>query len=173
MVLGDVGRYPIETEAECRIWGFWYGLCNTSHSKSPKVCNLMFQLCSKLYYACEYKLPWLMKVHSLLDSLGLFYIWSNQVHSIESFKPIGWFSEAGLHEWMPFVIFRARSRETSQRHFRADFWVSVASRCVQEWKVNLELRSCTNATTAAAAKITRERGWRVETKVSLGRFLHD
>ena len=39
-------------------------------------------------------------------------------------------SEAGLHEWMPFVIFRARSRERPQRHFRADFRVGVASRCV-------------------------------------------
>ena len=29
-----------------------------------------------------------MKVHSLLDSLGLSYIWPNQVHSIESFKCI-------------------------------------------------------------------------------------
>ena len=29
-----------------------------------------------------------MKVHSLLDSLGLSYIWSNQVHTIESFKRI-------------------------------------------------------------------------------------
>ena len=27
-----------------------------------------------------------MKVHSLLDSLGLSYIWSNQIHGIESFK---------------------------------------------------------------------------------------
>ena len=35
--------------------------------------------------------------------------------------PIGRFSEAGLHEWMPFVIFRARGRVRSQRHFRADF----------------------------------------------------
>ena len=44
--------------------------------------------CSKLYYACDFKLPWLMKVHLLLDSLGLSYIWSNQVHTIESFKRI-------------------------------------------------------------------------------------
>ena len=29
-----------------------------------------------------------MKVHSLLDSLGLSYIWSNQTHTIESFKRI-------------------------------------------------------------------------------------
>ena len=50
------------------------GLCSTSHSESPKISNLMFQLCSKLYYACDYKHPRLMKVHSLLDSLGLSYI---------------------------------------------------------------------------------------------------
>ena len=68
--------------------GFWYGLCNTSHSESSKISNLMFQLCSKSYYACDYKLPWLMKVHSLLNSLGLTCIWSNQVHTIESFKRI-------------------------------------------------------------------------------------
>ena len=30
---------------------------------------------------------------------------------------IGRFSEAGLHEWMPFVIFCARSRKRWQRHF--------------------------------------------------------
>ena len=63
-------------------------LRSTSHSESPKISNLMFQLCSKLYYASDYKLPWLMKVHSLLDSLDLSYIWSNQIHTIKSFKRI-------------------------------------------------------------------------------------
>ena len=29
-----------------------------------------------------------MRVHSLLDSLGLSYIWSNQVHTTECFKRI-------------------------------------------------------------------------------------
>ena len=47
-----------------------------------------------------------------------------------SCRYIGRFSEAGLHEWMTFVIFSERSCERSQRHFRADFWVGVASRCV-------------------------------------------
>ena len=85
---GDVGRYPIEIEAKCRMLGFWYSLCNSSNSESPKIFKPIFQLCSNLYYACEYELLWLMEVHSLLDSLGLSYIWSNQVHSIESFKRI-------------------------------------------------------------------------------------
>ena len=29
-----------------------------------------------------------MKVHSLFDSLGLSYIWSNQIHTIQGFKRI-------------------------------------------------------------------------------------
>ena len=50
------------------------------------------------------------------------YVWANQsVQNLNWFLCIGRFSEAGLHELMPFVIFRARSRERSQRHFRADF----------------------------------------------------
>ena len=69
------------------------------------------------------------------------------------------FSEAGLHEWMSFVIFRARSLERLQRHFRADFWVGVASHCVWQWKLNLELWSSTYASTVAIAKIIGERGW--------------
>ena len=48
---------------------------------------------------------------------------SVRVFIVLKLDTIGWFSEAGLHERMPFVIFRARSRERSQRHFRADFWV--------------------------------------------------
>ena len=77
---------------------------------------------------------------------------------------IGQFSEAGLHKWMPFVIFRASSHERSQHHFRADFWVGIASCCVQQWKLSLELWITTNATTVAVAKSTGERGWRVEKK---------
>ena len=105
MVLGEVGRYPIEIEAKFRMLGFWYGLCNISHSESPKISNLMFQLCSKLYYVCDYKLLWLMKVHSLLDNLGLSYIWSNQVHTIESVKRIvkHRLRDQFIHEWQSRV----------------------------------------------------------------------
>ena len=61
MVLGEVERYPIEIEAKCRMLGFWYGLCSTFHSKSPKISNLMFQLCSKL---CKV-------THAIINSRGL------------------------------------------------------------------------------------------------------
>ena len=50
-----------------------------------------------------------------------------------------------------------KSREVAA-HFRADFWVGVASRCVEQWTLNLESRSSTNANTVAVAKFTVERG---------------
>ena len=84
----------------------------------------------------------------------------------------GWFREAGLHEWMPFVIFRTRSHERSQRHFQADFWVDIASCCVQQWKLNLELQSGTNAT-SCSCKNDRGKGMEGGKKMSLHRFLAD
>ena len=41
------------------------------------------------------------------------------------YSAVGWFSETGLPERLPFVIFRIRSRERLQHHFQADFWVGV------------------------------------------------
>ena len=49
---------------------------------------------------------------------------------ISSARSIGQFNEAGLHEWMPFIIFHARSHERSWCHFQTNFWVGVASCCV-------------------------------------------
>ena len=46
------------------------------------------------------------------------------------------FSEPGLREWMPLVIFRARSCERLQCPFQADFWVGIASCYVWQWKLN-------------------------------------
>ena len=53
MMLGEVGRNPIETESKCMMLGSWYSVSNTSNPESPKVSNLIFQVCSRLYYACE------------------------------------------------------------------------------------------------------------------------
>ena len=66
---------------------------------------------------------------------------------------IGRFSEAGLLEWMRFVIFRARSRSALPGRF-----LRRRSRCVQQWKLNLESRSSTNANTVAEAKSYRGKG---------------
>ena len=68
--------------------GIWVLFVTTSNTESLKICNLMLQWCWELYYACEYKLPWVTELHSLLGSSGLSYIGSDQVHSVETFKRI-------------------------------------------------------------------------------------
>ena len=79
--------------------------------------------------------------------------------------PIGRFSEAGLHEWMPFAIFCTRSRKRLQLSLPGWF----PSRCCFMLCITMEveprIQSSTNATAVAVAKITQERGWRVEKSV--------
>ena len=112
------------------------------------------------------------KLHKPSQSHPFYFRWlplhQTNILFIESLV-MGRFSEAGLLQWMHFVIFCEKSREVAA-HFRADFWVGVAS---LQWKLNLELWSSTNANTVAVANITVERGWRVGKKVSLCHFLAD
>ena len=73
------------------------------HSGSPEISNLLFHLCSKLHYACKYKLPWLKE---LLYSLRLSCIWSNQVHSTGCFKRIvrQRLRDQNMQEWQSRVV---------------------------------------------------------------------
>ena len=64
-------QYQLKQNAGCWDFGIVYAIYLTESPKFHK--NLMFQPCSKLFYAGEYKLPWLMEVLSLQDSLGLSY----------------------------------------------------------------------------------------------------
>ena len=61
---------------------------------------------------------------------------------------------------MHFVIFRERSRERSQRTSGP-----ISEYALLHWKLKLELRSSTNVqSSSTVAKITVERGWRVNKK---------
>ena len=61
-----------------------------------------------------------------IDNVPLYdLIFWVSVHLVIYSIIIGRFSEAGLLVWISFVIFRARNRERSQRHFRTDFWVGI------------------------------------------------
>ena len=77
-------------------------------------------------------------------------------------------SQVDLWSWFAWVnalcnLSRKKSQEVTVS-FPGQFWIGVASHCVSQWKLNLELWSSTNATTVVVAKITRERAWRVEKK---------
>ena len=91
----------------CDWWVYWV------YSKA--VCSLL-----GLQQSC------LQSTGSTAKLSAVYWVYSKAVCTTS----IGRFSEAGLHKWMPFIIFHARSRERSQCHFRADLWVGAASRCV-------------------------------------------
>ena len=106
---------------------FWHYCC-------PVICHILVIW----YYCCLV----------IGETVSLWYFWGNKKSGMGNyfsfsgagenwlrmakyeFASIGRFSEAGLHEWMPFVIFCTRSCERLQCHFRANFWVGVASCCV-------------------------------------------
>ena len=57
-----------------------------------------------------------------------------------------------------------KSREVAAS-LPGQFLSRLVSHCVQQWKLNLELRGSTKATTVVVAKITGERGFRAEKSV--------
>ena len=85
----------------------------------------------KIFFGVELSFPVISYLNLVPTWCNLGLLWMHRIAQygmlqINSYSSIGRFSEAGL----PFVIFHARSCERSQRHFRADCWVGVASRCV-------------------------------------------
>ena len=105
-----------------------FAATNICHNKSfvvTKICLSWQKYCHHKHTSVATKDMFLLQQKWYLCQLPPMIVVYNQ-HNLA----IGWFSEAGLHEWMPFVIFRARSRKRLQHHFWADFWVGVASCCV-------------------------------------------
>ncbi len=89
MVFGETGSYPVEIEINCRLLSFWYNLMlNSVHVYSNKISNLSFKLAFLQYENSPFQLSWLQHVHSLLNHLGLSFLWSSPVYSMSQFKGI-------------------------------------------------------------------------------------
>ena len=89
MVYGELGKFPIEIDAKVRMLGFWHRICTDVTSDASKISSMMYKLCLSLYMSSECKLPWIEYVHSMLNELGLSYVWVNQSRhqlSLSNFK---------------------------------------------------------------------------------------
>ena len=81
--------------------------------------------------------------------LAICVVYDNTLLVILFMFTVGWFTEAALHKWMPFVIFHARSRERSQLplpgRFLSRHWftlcttMEVEPRLVKQLKMSLLL----------------------------------
>ena len=89
MILGELGKFPISIEAKCRMLTYWYKLSVAEIMGPDKISVAMSRLCRALYDNTNFKLPWLQSIHSLLNNLGLSYIWLKSpevTYSIDRFK---------------------------------------------------------------------------------------
>ena len=76
MVLGELGTYPVSLDAKLRMLCYWYKLCTEFDKGIDKLSILMFRLSMELFNTSVYKLPWLANIQSILNKLGLTYIWN-------------------------------------------------------------------------------------------------
>lgn len=76
MVYGELGRSGIRTVVDKRLVMYWYKLVR---SKSSKLSNITYRLLRSLYDKGVYHSPWLKKIKSILDNVGLSYLWNSDL----------------------------------------------------------------------------------------------
>ena len=88
MILGELGCYPIKIEIQCRMLAFWYKLMIELQNGVSKLSCTMLKLQLHLLEKGEHVFPWLDNIKTLLNNLGLTYLWNRQTVSINVFKKI-------------------------------------------------------------------------------------
>jgi hypothetical protein len=75
MVYGELGRVPLENIIIQRMVAYW---CKLVEGPDNKYSNIMYKLCHDLHCRRICKLPWLDRIKSCLDNLGLSNVWASQ-----------------------------------------------------------------------------------------------
>ena len=88
MILGELGCFPIKIEIQGRILAFWYKLMIEMQNGVSKLSCTMLKLQLRLLESGEHIFPWLNHVKTLLDNLGLTYLWNRQSVSLNAFKKL-------------------------------------------------------------------------------------
>ena len=72
MVLGELGRFSLEKYISNRMINFW---CNLEHSGQNKLSGMVYNVLKLLYNENVYQSPWIKKIKTLLDMLGMSDLW--------------------------------------------------------------------------------------------------
>ena len=68
--------FMVSVSIKNRILNYWWKLVN---SNKGRICNIVYTTAFSHYSKHDSVLPWLTFVHSTLDSLGMSYVWNDQV----------------------------------------------------------------------------------------------
>ena len=74
MVLGELGRTPLEVQIIKRVLNFWIKLAT---GKTSKLSSVMYCILRHSYDYNIYKDKWLQFIHSQLNQMGLGYLWDD------------------------------------------------------------------------------------------------
>ena len=75
MVYGETGRFPINISLKLRMLNFWSKLLENNSKLSGK----LYQLLLTMHNLGECNSKWILFVKSILDNVGLSYVWNNQI----------------------------------------------------------------------------------------------
>ena len=73
MILGELGRLKLEKYIESRMINFW---CNLVHSGQSKLSGKIYLILKLLFERNIYRSPWLMKIHTTLNNIGMNNLWN-------------------------------------------------------------------------------------------------
>ena len=82
MVYGETGRYPLLITVKTRMIMYWAKILMGNDNKLTSVFYRYFYKC---YTEGSFLHPWLKRVHDILNSCGLSYVWIDQ-----DFRNINW-----------------------------------------------------------------------------------
>ena len=75
MVLGELGKFPIEVKVKLRMIFFWSRLIQSE----SKLSSILYNLMLSLYEQNQQTFKWIKCVESIFNEVGLRYIFQNQV----------------------------------------------------------------------------------------------
>ena len=76
MVYGELGQFPLEVQAKCRMLIFWFKLVNINYKF--QFSNIMYKFLYEMYKEGKYKSPFLSTVETVLNGTGLRGMWTHQ-----------------------------------------------------------------------------------------------
>ena len=75
MVLGELGRFPLEIKVKLRMVSFWIKLLQ----KESKLSSTLYRLMLSLGIKTHYTFKWVKYVESIFNDIGMGYIFQNQI----------------------------------------------------------------------------------------------
>ena len=76
MVYGELGQFPLEVQAKCRMLNFWFKPVNINYKF--KFSNIMYKFRYEMYREGKYKSPFLSTIETVLNGIGLSGMWTHQ-----------------------------------------------------------------------------------------------